>query len=136
MSEKKKKRVFTKDQIENYKKYLLMDPVSLQTPVGDEEDSELIDFVESTGFTSDDIISQKILKESLHDILQEALQEKEIKVLTLRYGLDNTEPKTLEEVGAIFHVTRERIRQIQKKALDKLSKPKYAKQLQDFLKVI
>ena len=108
------------------------DPISLETPVGSEADSELGDFVEDTKILSPhDITKNNILKEQLAGVLK-TLSEREEKVLRLRYGLDDGCPRTLEEVGKIFNVTRERIRQIEVKALRKLRHPSRRKKLQDF----
>lgn len=99
------------------------DPISLETPVGSEEDSELGDFVEDDKFLNPyDATTRVLLKEQLDDILK-TLNDREEKVLRLRYGLDDGSPKTLEEVGKEFNVTRERIRQIEVKALRKLRHP-------------
>ncbi|OQY10185.1 MAG: RNA polymerase sigma factor RpoD [Fusobacteriia bacterium 4572_132] len=108
------------------------DPISLETPVGSEADSELGDFVEDTKILSPhEITKNNILKEQLSTVLK-TLSEREEKVLRLRYGLDDGCPRTLEEVGKIFNVTRERIRQIEVKALRKLRHPSRRKKLQDF----
>lgn len=108
------------------------DPISLETPVGSEEDSELGDFVEDDKFLNPyDATTRVLLKEQLDDILK-TLNDREEKVLRLRYGLDGGSPKTLEEVGKEFNVTRERIRQIEVKALRKLRHPSRRKKLEDY----
>ncbi len=108
------------------------DPISLETPVGSEEDSELGDFVEDDKFLNPyDATTRVLLKEQLDDILK-TLNEREEMVLRLRYGLNDGSPKTLEEVGKEFNVTRERIRQIEVKALRKLRHPSRRKKLEDY----
>ena len=108
------------------------DPISLDTPVGSEEDSELGDFVEDDKFLNPyDATTRVLLKEQLDGVLK-TLSEREEMVLRYRYGLDDGSPKTLEEVGKIFNVTRERIRQIEVKALRKLRHPSRRKKLEDY----
>lgn len=108
------------------------EPISLETPVGSEEDSELGDFVEDSKTTSPyEATNRAILREELDSVLK-TLSPREEKVLRYRYGLDDSSPKTLEEVGKIFNVTRERIRQIEVKALRKLRHPSRRKKLEDF----
>jgi RNA polymerase primary sigma factor len=108
------------------------DPISLETPVGSEEDSELGDFVEDNKILSPyEQTNRNLLKEQLDQVLG-TLSEREEKVLRFRYGLDDGCPRTLEEVGKIFKVTRERIRQIEVKALRKLRHPSRRKKLEDF----
>lgn len=108
------------------------EPISLETPVGSEEDSELGDFVEDQKTTSPyEATNRAILREELDSVLK-TLSPREEKVLRYRYGLDDSSPKTLEEVGKIFNVTRERIRQIEVKALRKLRHPSRKKKLEDF----
>src|SRR3989339_663797 len=109
------------------------DTTSLATPVGDDEDSFLGDFIEDTTQPSPyDETSKELLRESIEEVLS-SLDEREAKVLSLRFGLVGETPKTLEEVGKIFNVTRERIRQIEAKALRKLRHPSRRKKLQDYL---
>lgn len=109
------------------------DTTSLATPVGDDEDSFLGDFIEDTTQLSPyEETSMELLRESIEEVL-ESLDERESKVLSLRFGLMGETPKTLEEVGKIFNVTRERIRQIEAKALRKLRHPSRRKKLQDYL---
>jgi RNA polymerase primary sigma factor len=109
------------------------DTTSLSTPVGDDEDSFLGDFIEDTTQMSPyEETSKELLRESIKEVLG-SLDERETKVLSLRFGLMGETPKTLEEVGKIFNVTRERIRQIEAKALRKLRHPSRRKKLQDYL---
>lgn len=106
---------------------------SLETPIGDEEDSFLGDFIaDDTQLSPYDATSKQLLKENIEEVLS-ALSERENKVLRLRFGLDGQRPLTLEEVGREFGVTRERIRQIEAKALRKLKHPSKRKKLQDYL---
>lgn len=109
------------------------DPVSLETPIGEEDDSHLGDFIEDEGAMSpNDYAANELLKDELNDVLLE-LTDREEKVLRLRFGLDDGRTRTLEEVGREFNVTRERIRQIEAKALRKLKHPSRSKRLKDFL---
>ena len=120
--------------VEKVKSILEMnqDPISLETPVGSEEDSELGDFVEDDKFANPyDATTRILLKEQLDEVLK-TLNEREEMVLRYRYGLDDGSQKTLEEVGKIFNVTRERIRQIEVKALRKLRHPSRRKKLEDY----
>ena len=108
------------------------DPISLETPVGSEEDSELGDFVEDQKMLNPyELTNRSLLREQLDGVLN-TLSSREERVLRYRYGLDDGSPKTLEEVGKIFKVTRERIRQIEVKALRKLRPPSRRKKLEDF----
>ena len=109
------------------------DPVSLETPIGEEEDSHLGDFIPD-GHTMgpEEYATVEMLKEELNNVLA-TLTEREEKVLRLRFGLDDGQCRTLEEVGQIFGVTRERIRQIEAKALRKLKHPSRSRKLKDFL---
>ena len=112
---------------------IAQDPVSLETPIGEEEDSHLGDFIEDDKTqTPSDSVSFIMLKEQLLGVL-DTLTPREEKVLRLRYGIDDGKPRTLEEVGKEFNVTRERIRQIEAKALRKLRHPSRSKKLKDFL---
>ncbi|MBP5246106.1 MAG: RNA polymerase sigma factor RpoD [Clostridia bacterium] len=109
------------------------EPVSLESPVGEEEDSHLGDFVEDKDIPSpSDVASQTMLKEELNEVLK-TLSDREARVLSLRFGLEDGRTRTLEEVGKEFNVTRERIRQIEAKALRKLRHPSRSKRLKDFL---
>ena len=110
-----------------------LEPVSLETPIGEEDDSHLGDFIEDEGVMSpDDYAANELLKDELNEVLLE-LTDREEKVLRLRFGLDDGRTRTLEEVGKEFNVTRERIRQIEAKALRKLKHPSRSKRLKDFL---
>lgn len=111
------------------------EPVSLETPIGEEDDSHLGDFIEDKqAISPTEYTSNEMLKEVLDDVLLE-LTDREEKVLRMRFGLINSRPRTLEEVGKEFGVTRERIRQIEAKALRKLRKPTRSKRLKDFMEV-
>ena len=111
---------------------IAQDPVSLESPVGEEDESRISDFVEDESIKSPtDNAAQDILKAQLLQVI-ETLTPREQKVIRLRYGLDDSHPRTLEEVGKEFNVTRERIRQIEAKALRKLRHPNRSKKLQDF----
>ncbi len=112
---------------------IAQDPVSLETPVGEEEDSHLGDFVEDNETpTPSETASYSLLREQLQAVLQ-TLSDREAEVIRLRYGLYNGRALTLEEVGQRFNITRERIRQIEAKALRKLRYPLRSKQLRDYL---
>lgn len=109
------------------------EPVSLETPIGEEDDSHLGDFIEDNDATSpSDNAAYELLKSELEDVL-DTLTDREENVLRLRFGLDDGRQRTLEDVGKVFGVTRERIRQIEAKALRKLRHPSRSKQLKDFL---
>ncbi len=109
------------------------EPVSLETPIGEEEDSHLGDFIpDDEAQAPVDAASMALMREQLSEVLK-TLTPREARVLSLRYGLDDGNPKTLEEVGKEFDVTRERIRQIEAKALRKLRHPSRSKKLRDFL---
>ena len=112
---------------------LSQEPVSLETPIGEEEDSHLGDFIEDrAAIAPAEAASNQLLKEQVDDVLY-TLSEREARVLTLRFGLEDGRQRTLEEVGRDFGVTRERIRQIEAKALRKLRHPSRSKKLRDFL---
>lgn len=112
---------------------IAQEPVSLETPIGEEDDSHLGDFIEDDEVTSPaDHAAYEMLKEQLEDVL-DTLTDREENVLRLRFGLDDGRTRTLEEVGKVFGVTRERIRQIEAKALRKLRHPSRSKRLKDFL---
>ena len=112
---------------------IAQDPVSLETPIGEEEDSHLGDFIPDEDAPAPaDAASLIMLKEKLGEVLS-TLTEREEKVLRLRFGLEDGRSRTLEEVGQQFDVTRERIRQIEAKALRKLRHPSRSKKVKDFL---
>ncbi len=112
---------------------IAQEPVSLETPIGEEEDSHLGDFIEDQEVMAPgDVAASTLLREQLEDVLS-TLTEREENVLRLRFGLDDGRNRTLEEVGQIFGVTRERIRQIEAKALRKLRHPSRSKRLKDYL---
>ena len=109
------------------------EPVSLETPIGEEEDSHLGDFIQDDNVpVPADAAAFTLLKEQLEEVLG-TLTEREQKVLTLRFGLEDGRARTLEEVGREFNVTRERIRQIEAKALRKLRHPSRSRKLKDYL---
>ena len=108
------------------------EPVSLETPIGEEEDSHLGDFIPDDDAPAPQDASHTLLKEQLADVLS-TLTPREERVLRLRFGLEDGRSRTLEEVGEVFNVTRERIRQIEAKALRKLRHPSRSKKLKDFL---
>jgi RNA polymerase primary sigma factor len=108
-------------------------PISLETPIGKEEDSRLGDFIEADGETPEDQVSKSLLREDLETVLN-SLSARERDVLRLRYGLDDGRMKTLEEIGTIFNVTRERIRQIEAKALRKLRHPNRNTILKEYIR--
>ncbi len=122
----------TEERVREIQK-IAQDPVSLETPIGEEEDSHLSDFIEDERSAAPtDAVSYTMLKEQLIGVL-DTLTPREEKVLRLRYGLDDGKPRTLEEVGKEFNVTRERIRQIEAKALRKLRHPSRSKRLKDYI---
>ncbi len=112
---------------------IAQEPISIDTPVGEEEDSKMADFIEDDSVKSPvEVATQNLLREQLLGVI-ETLTPREQKVIRLRYGLDDSHPRTLEEVGKEFNVTRERIRQIEAKALKKLRNPNRSKKLVDFM---
>ena len=112
---------------------LSQEPVSLETPIGEEDDSHLGDFIEDrASLAPAEAASYRVLRQQVEEVL-ESLSERESKVLQLRFGLEDGRSRTLEEVGLDFGVTRERIRQIEAKALRKLRHPSRSKKLRDFL---
>ncbi len=122
----------TVEKVREIKK-VSQDPVSLETPIGEEEDSHLGDFIADDDIPSPvDAAAYAMLQKQLREVL-DTLSDREKKVLILRFGLDDGRPRTLEEVGKEFNVTRERIRQIEAKALRKLRHPSRSKKLKDYL---
>ena len=122
----------TEDRVREIMK-IAQEPVSLETPIGEEEDSHLGDFIEDQDAPAPaDAASFSLLKEQLEEVLG-TLSDREERVLRLRFGLDDGRQRTLEEVGYVFGVTRERIRQIEAKALRKLRHPTRSKKLKDYL---
>ena len=120
------------DKVNEIRK-IAQEPVSLETPIGEEDDSHLGDFIEDeTAIAPDEVANFSMLKEQLNQVLS-TLSDREKKVLELRFGLNDGTPRTLEEVGKEFEVTRERIRQIEAKALRKLKHPSRSQKLKDFL---
>ena len=112
---------------------IAQDPVSLETPIGEEEDSHLGDFIEDVDSPAPaEAASYTLLREQLCEVLH-TLTPREEQVLKLRFGLDDGRTRTLEEVGKVFNITRERIRQIEAKALRKLRHPSRSKRLKDYL---
>ena len=112
---------------------IAQDPVSLETPIGEEEDSYLGDFIpDDDSPAPQDAASYAMLREQIREVLH-TLPPREEQVLKLRYGLEDGRTHTLEEVGKKFNITRERIRQIEAKALRKLRHPSRSKRLKDFL---
>ena len=111
---------------------IALEPVSFETPIGEEDDSHLGDFIEDKETQSpEEYATKSLLKDELYEIMKD-LTDREERVLRLRYGLDDNRPRTLEEVGKEFNVTRERIRQIEAKAIRKLRHPNRAKRLGDY----
>jgi RNA polymerase primary sigma factor len=126
------KMELTPDKVREILK-IAQEPVSLETPIGEEDDSHLGDFIEDQdALAPSDAAAYELLKEQLEDVL-DTLTDREENVLRLRFGLDDGRTRTLEEVGKVFGVTRERIRQIEAKALRKLRHPSRSKRLKDFL---
>ncbi|MDO5695702.1 MAG: RNA polymerase sigma factor RpoD [Eubacteriales bacterium] len=122
----------TREKVEEVMR-ISQDPVSLETPIGEEDDSHLSDFIEDEGTLSpEDKVSHNLLREQLNDAMK-ILNERERQVLIMRFGLNGQRSQTLEEVGRVFNVTRERIRQIEAKALKKLGHPSRSCALRDYL---
>ena len=114
---------------------IAQEPVSLETPIGEEDDSHLGDFIEDHDATSpSEHAAYELLKEQLEDVL-DTLTDREENVFRLRFGLDDGRTRTLEEVGKVFGVTRERIRQIEAKALRKLRHPSRSKQIKGLFRI-
>lgn len=108
------------------------DPLSLDTPIGDEDDTSMADFIPDKGAAPLDLAARKLLAQTVQDVLGE-LSDREAEVVRLRFGLEDGQPRTLEEVGRAFGVTRERIRQIESKTLAKLRHPLRSDRLRDYL---
>ena len=112
---------------------LMQDPVSLSSPVGDEEESRLGDFIEDSHVEVPlEAATDTLMREQLEEVMA-TLTDREQQVIRMRFGLEDGHPRTLEEVGREFHVTRERIRQIESKALRKLRHPSRSRKLRDYL---
>lgn len=123
--------VLTPERVREIQK-IALDPVSLETPIGEEDDSHLGDFIEDKeAISPSDYTTKSLLKDELRAVMKE-LTDREERVLRLRYGLDDDRPRTLEEVGREFGVTRERIRQIEAKAIRKLRHPTRSKRFGDY----
>ena len=127
-----KKMNTTVDKIREIYK-ISQDPVSLETPIGEEDDSHLGDFIkDESSLSPEEFATNEMLKDEISQVL-ETLTEREEKVVRLRFGLEDGKPRTLEEVGQMFGVTRERIRQIEAKALRKLRHPSRSRKLRDYI---
>ena len=127
-----KKMGTTVDKVREIYK-ISQDPVSLETPIGEEDDSHLGDFIKDEhNLSPEEFATNELLKDEISEVLL-TLTEREEKVIRLRFGLEDGKPRTLEEVGQMFGVTRERIRQIEAKALRKLRHPSRSRRLKDFL---
>ena len=114
-------------------KQIAREPASLETPIGEEDDSNLGDFVaDSNAVTPEGNVENVMLREHIDALLGD-LKDRERQVIVMRFGLEDGHPRTLEEVGKSFNVTRERIRQIEAKALRKLRNPVRSKRIRDFL---
>ena len=121
----------TPDRIREIQR-IALEPVSLESPIGEEDDSHLGDFVEDKESVSPtEYTTQSMIRSALYDVMSD-LTDREEKVLRLRYGIGDGKPRTLEEVGKEFGVTRERIRQIEAKAIRKLRHPTRQKKLDDY----
>ena len=133
-------------QIEEYAKYMhisidkvknamkiMQDPISLSTPIGEDEDSHLEDFIEDKGGLPPSNSALDLLRRREVAKILDTLTEREAKIIKLRFGIDTGYPRTLEEVGKLFRVTRERVRQIEAKAIRKLRHPSRSKMLRDYI---
>ncbi len=120
---------YTVEQVKFVQQLMQMEPISLNTPIGDEKNSSIGDFIQDTTIPDlVDVVAQRMIKDRLNEAIS-TLTPREEKIIKLRYGLDDNNPRTLEDVGTFFTVTRERIRQIEAKALRKLRHPSRNKKL-------
>ncbi len=122
----------TTDKVEEILRIASQDPLSLDTPIGDEDDTSMADFIADKGAAPLDLAARKLLEQTVRDVLSD-LSDRESEVVRLRFGLEDGRPRTLEEVGREFGVTRERIRQIESKTLAKLRHPLRSDRLRDYL---
>ena len=122
----------TEERVTEILRIAQQDPLSLDTPIGDEDDTSMADFIPDKGAAPLDLAARKLLAQTVQDVLGE-LSDREAEVVRLRFGLDDGRPRTLEEVGRAFGVTRERIRQIESKTLAKLRHPLRSDRLRDYL---
>ncbi len=122
----------TEEKVTEILRIAQQDPLSLDTPIGDEDDTSMADFIPDKGAAPLDVAARKLLAQTVQDVLGE-LSEREAEVVRLRFGLEDGRPRTLEEVGRAFGVTRERIRQIESKTLAKLRHPLRSDRLRDYL---
>ncbi len=122
----------TEERVQEILQISHQDPLSLDTPVGDEDDTSMGDFIADKGAAPLDVAARKMLALAVHEVLAD-LSDREAEVVRLRFGLDDGRPRTLEEVGKAFGVTRERIRQIETKTLAKLRHPLRSERLRDYL---
>ena len=120
------------EKVEEILRIASQDPLSLDTPIGDEDDTSMADFIADKGAAPLDLAARKLLEQTVRDVLGD-LSERESEVVRLRFGLEDGRPRTLEEVGREFGVTRERIRQIESKTLAKLRHPLRSDRLRDYL---
>jgi RNA polymerase primary sigma factor len=120
------------DKVEEVLRIASQDPLSLDTPIGDEDDTSMADFIADQGAAPLDVAARKLLEQAVRDVLGD-LSDRESEVVRLRFGLEDGRPRTLEEVGKEFGVTRERIRQIESKTLAKLRHPLRSDRLRDYL---
>ncbi|PIR17794.1 MAG: hypothetical protein COV48_08285 [Elusimicrobia bacterium CG11_big_fil_rev_8_21_14_0_20_64_6] len=111
----------------------MQEPVSLATPIGEDEDSYLEDFIEDKTTAAPSNTASSFLRKTEIEKVLSSLTDREAKIIKLRFGIDSGYPRTLEEVGRIFRVTRERVRQIEAKAIRKLRHPSRSKGLRDYL---
>ncbi len=122
----------TEERVQEILQISHQDPLSLDTPIGDEDDTSMADFIADKGAAPLDVAARKMLALAVHEVLAD-LTDREAEVVRLRFGIDDGRPRTLEEVGKAFGVTRERIRQIETKTLAKLRHPLRSERLRDYL---